>query len=373
MVGCVRNVSTVKFYPKETVKEEVTTEEIITEEKTEILYTNSDYETKVIEPDVYVSEGDFITSEYVEANITLPENTYIISTYVSGYDIFYATRNGFQAKIFCYNCETGDTVEIKSYGYVYSIDIVDVNGDYIAWKVYSYNDPLYGYDGTEKYNMCQIMNIETGEVFEYASLGAGNDFLGFTGYACAIGVDYDPITWTGTVYIYDFLDEKSEVLLEDLHDFIVHVSNNGYIIVELCYDSGSYGYEIYDESGGFIQRFVFPTYLDNVQYTGWLFAASIREEDGQYIYVFDCHGEKLHKYKYNGTYDFVCYDERVYTRGNNNSGVKVWEVIGSVVKADERYINDNVEMLGYYDFGIYTYLFELVDDCESYTFKLYRE
>lgn len=33
------------------------------------------------------------------------------------------------------------------------------------------------------------MNTETGEVVEFVSLGAGSEFLGFTGHPYAIGMD----------------------------------------------------------------------------------------------------------------------------------------------------------------------------------------
>ena len=367
LVGCNREVSTVKFKP-----EEITTEENVTEAYMGIIYTNSNYETKILEPDTYLSQGDIITSKYVEANITLPEGVFMVSTYVSGYDIFYSTNSGSQAKVMRYNYLSGETTEIKSYDKRYNIDIIGAKANYIVWAIYSYDDPLYGYDGTEKYTMCEIMNIENGEIVEFTSLGAGTDFLGFAGDSYIIGMDYDSITWEGTIYTYDFVNQKTEVILEGLHNFRAHVSNDGYIIIELCYDTGNYGFEIYDFTGKFIQRLIFPTYGDNVQYNGNIFAISIREDEGRYIYIFNCYNEKLYKYKYNGTYEFVCHNIRVYTRGNNNSGVKVFEV-GDFVAVDEKYIEDNVEIIGCYSFGIYTYLYETIDNCESYTFKFYDD
>lgn len=104
---------------------------------------------------------------------------------------------------------------------------------------------------------------------------------------------------------------------------------------------------MYSCLGRFVRGFEFSDYLSNVQYTGEIFAGSVRDEDGQYVYAYACCQERMHKFKYNGTKEFVCYEDRVYTRGHNNSGV--------------------------YDFGIYTYLLEQMDGAERYTFKLYRD
>ena len=369
LVGCNREVSSIRFYPEEKVTEESTTEDT-TESEFEIIYTDKAGNTKVFDTWATLEEGEVTGPDCSEVNITLPEGVSMITSYVSGYDIYYATYE-LQTKIMHYNALTGETTEIKSFDEYYSIEIVGAIDSYLVWNIYSYSEPLYGDDGIEKYNMCQIMNLETGEIVEYASLGAGNDFLGFNVMPFAVGMDYDPITWEGTIYSYDFLNEKSEVIIDKLHDFLPYVSCEGDIIVEKL-DDGSYIYEIYDSfDGELLYSFVFPTHGDNVQYTGDVFAISIREEDGSYIYAFDCKKKELYKYRYNGTFDFVCYGDRIYSKGYANSGLKVVD-IGDAI-SDENYVKDNYLYLGYYSFGIYTYSYKQIDGIESYAFKFYQD
>lgn len=110
LIGCSRNVTTVEFEPMEIVTEEVTTESVTMDEM-KITYINEYGEEVELEPWTYLKDGEIPVGEYKEAIITLPENVYLNSYCIAGYNIFYSTE-GDENKILRYNCISGETTEL---------------------------------------------------------------------------------------------------------------------------------------------------------------------------------------------------------------------------------------------------------------------
>ena len=330
VLGCSREISSIRFYPNEVTLSE--TETYVQEEELYFKLSDNDkhyHNLNIIEE---VLEDDLKAENVIEFNIKIPENAYL-NDFCLYKDEMYYTYNystyelesfyehniiehteELYTRIMSYNYSTGETrciYEIDTPGVF--ISSFDVEENIIVLDKYYYRDMeiIYGDTGVDDAlknsgRSTEIINLETGTIMKVDENEKNGVLIDLTPHPYLIYSDY--IT---ACYKYDYKTEKTTTLIDNMDSFRV-----------FCMED--------------------------------VVAHLIEYNDYKKVVLYDYNGDNVYMIDYNPMLsDIACSENMIYMGGYGNNGIRVFDINNK--KISENYYNKG-ELSVFYSStgGVYT-------------------
>ena len=373
VLGCSREISSIRFYPNEVTLSE--TETYVQEEELYFKLSDNDkhyHNLNIIEE---VLEDDLKAESVIEFNIKIPENAYL-NDFCLYKDEMYYTYNystyelesfyehniiehteELYTRIMSYNYSTGETrciYEIDTPGVF--ISSFDVEENIIVLDKYYYRDMeiIYGDTGVDDAlknsgRSTEIINLETGTIMKVDENEKNGVLIDLTPHPYLIYSDY--IT---ACYKYDYKTEKTTTLIDNMDSFRVF-----FLVVVVAHLIEYNDYKkvvLYDYNGEYVKSFttnipyIFKVFVND----GNIIIEAENFDKNSVFVLFDNNGDNVYMIDYNPMLsDIACSENMIYMGGYGNNGIRVFDINNK--KISENYYNKG-ELSVFYSStgGVYT-------------------
>lgn len=357
MVGCSREISSIRFYPQDIDIEETKTE---TQEPEEKLYFQLSYDNENYDNMNIVSEIETVSLKAENAtvfNLKIPENASFNEFCLNGDVLYYAYDfSSYEDKFYGDNTKIDHTEELytrlMSYNYItgetrcvyeietpgVSISGLRVQGNIAVWREIFCGDMenIYGSSIVDEVlvngsSITKIYNLDTGTIMEVEENSDNGYLVDLTSHPFLIYRDY-----YSKIYGYDFVSGESATLIEGAENYSrVYCSENviAHVIDELEYKSVIF----YDYNGDYL-----CTFKTNIYYINYVlvndecivFVGNDVDDNKVYI-VYDQNTGEMYKVRYNpNVSNVVCDGSKIYSGDFGNSGIRVFDLESKTVSGD---------------------------------------